>query len=268
LFPEVPPEKTADDGQGGGMGALPPAGEMLGEAVARAEDAIREAAQHRKPGEVWQGDSGRWFTINDHGHVAPHRAPGGGDARPKAAAQPRPDPAANRPSLPGERHPDKTLPRLPWRAPPEPKGRAGGGPAVRGVGLQSQTVLGDKIEAISESLGLRNILPEGKRNFSAREVAEKGSSIDREFDHSGKLCEIKMCRTTATEYRLKAKAEEKEAKLKFAQHSQGEVVTVVPVWDVDTNEVHFYWHDGLTGSDVRGGEKAGWSYMGTVKVEA
>lgn len=211
---------------------------------------------------MWKGPSGRYFTIKD-GRAVPARAPGAGGDGGKDYSQVAP----NRPTRPEERDPDaRSLPKQPWRHPPEPKGKKGGGPAVRGTGEQSQTVLGDRAEEITAELNLRSILPEGKRSFTAKEVAEKGSSIDREYDHSGKLCEIKMCRTTATEYRMKAKAKEKEGKLRYAELSQGEIMTVIPVWDVDTGEIHVYWHEGLTGSDVRTGEKGGWNYMGKVKV--
>lgn len=35
-------------------------------------------AEHREIGEVWQGESGRWFTRNREGHVVPHAGPEGG----------------------------------------------------------------------------------------------------------------------------------------------------------------------------------------------
>lgn len=51
--------------------------------VAENADAFAEGeslGESRKPGEVWQGDSGRWFTLNADGHVTPAKAPdGGGD---------------------------------------------------------------------------------------------------------------------------------------------------------------------------------------------
>jgi hypothetical protein len=50
-------------------------------------------AEARQVGEVWQGESGRWFTKNREGHVVPSAAPGGGAGSPAAAAVAGQDPA-------------------------------------------------------------------------------------------------------------------------------------------------------------------------------
>lgn len=174
------------------------------------------------------------------------------------------DATANRPSKPDERHADAKPEVKAWKAPPPKTGKVGGGPVQRPTGDASQTKQGDIAEAAAASIGMRNILPEGKRNFTPAEVAAKGSSIDLEYDHSGRLYELKMCKSTATEYRLKAKAEEKEAKAKYAKHVEGEVYTLVGVHDVKNDEVHFYGskEPGLTGAEV-GPEK--FDYLGKAK---
>lgn len=174
------------------------------------------------------------------------------------------DPSRNRPSLPEERVEGATPKVLPWREPPPKKGKKGEGMKERPKGDQSQTKIGDLGEDLSSALGFRDILPEGKRSFTAAEVAEKGSSIDLEYDHSGKLYELKLCNTTATEYRLKAKKEEKDAKMKYAESVGGTAYTMVAVRDADTNEIHFYGskQPGLTGAEV---SEKNFDYFGSVK---
>jgi hypothetical protein len=50
---------------------------------------LQESGEHHKPGDVWQGPSGHWFTITASGHVAPHKAPGKeGGAQAHAAEHP------------------------------------------------------------------------------------------------------------------------------------------------------------------------------------
>lgn len=161
-------------------------------------------------------------------------------------------PAGSRVSDPNKRHKGNAPKALPFKPPPPKKGKKGEGMGKRPVGDASQTKQGDLAEAASTKLGFRNILPEGKRTFTAKEVAEIGSSVDLEYDHSGKLYELKMCKTTSTEYRLKAKAEEKVAKQKFADTVKAQVHTLIGVHDVDKGEIHFYAskEPGLTGAEV------------------
>lgn len=123
LFPDVPPEKTADDGQGGQQqaggdqgGGLPDAGgaDLWADDGAAADaspevmaEALREAAwldehvtslrESHREGETWQGPSGRWFTISG-GRAVPAAAPGGKE--PGGADHPG-SPAAAPASRPG-----------------------------------------------------------------------------------------------------------------------------------------------------------------------
>ena len=174
------------------------------------------------------------------------------------------DPFANRPTKPEERDPKAKLPVLPWQPPPPPLALfKGKGKVVRPKGELSNTKRGDKLEALGEKLNLRNILPEGKR--SNVNVAVEGSSIDREFDHSGKLCEIKACWTTAADYRAKPKKDEFEGKDKFAKIHKGDPVTTVVVLDEEKKKAYFYWHEGLTSKKLPiGNEPNGWNFMGEV----
>jgi hypothetical protein len=50
-------------------------------------------AEARQVGEVWQGDSGRWFTKNKDSRVVPAKAPGGQGAAPAAPKAAKPDAA-------------------------------------------------------------------------------------------------------------------------------------------------------------------------------
>lgn len=152
----------------------------------------------------------------------------------------------------------------PWKEPPPKEGKKGEGMKDRPKGDQSQTKIGDKGEAMATELGFRSILPEGQRSFKPGEVAEKGSTIDLEWDHSGKAYELKLCNTTSTEYRLKAKASEKEAKLKYAEQNGKTAYTMVGVRDVHSGEVHFYAgkQPGLIGSEV---SEKHFDYVGSVK---
>jgi len=170
------------------------------------------------------------------------------------------DPTANRPSLPSERHHNAAPTPKKFKAPPPKKERRG--KFVRPKGDKSQTALGDKAEDMAEELGFRDILKEGRRGNVS--VKEEGSSIDLEFDHSGKAYELKMCNTTSTEYRLKAKKKEKEDKIRYAKKNKLTPYTLIGVRDVDTGEVSFYASKkpGLTGAEVNDRD---FDYLGTVK---
>jgi hypothetical protein len=176
---------------------------------------------------------------------------GGGGGR--AAAKPR---ALNRPTKPHERVKGAAPRAKKWVDPPPKTGKKGlvkaGGKIERGKGAESQTSLGNLTETVAKSLGFRNILPKGKRNFTAEEVKKKGSSIDLEYDHSGRLYELKMCNTTSTEYRLKAKKVEKDDKERYAKNVQAEAWTMVGVRDKDAKTIHFYAakRRGLIGAEV------------------
>jgi hypothetical protein len=162
----------------------------------------------------------------------------------------------NRPTLPHERVPGAAPKAKKWVDPPPKTGKKGlvkaGGKIERGKGAESQTALGNLTEAVSKELGFRNILPKGKRSFTAEEVKKKGSSIDVEYDHSGRLYELKMCNTTSTEYRLKAKKEEKDGKERYAKNVQAEAWTMVGVRDKNAKTIHFYAakKPGLIGAEV------------------
>jgi hypothetical protein len=177
-----------------------------------------------------------------------------------------PDPAAGRPSLPEERDPKAAPEPLEWKAPPPKLGKKGEGMKARPKGDESQTRLGDQAEALALSLGFRNILPPGQRAHRPGEVKKKGSTIDLEYDHSGKAYELKMCRVEATEYRLKAKKEEKKAKLRFARRHKLKVYTLVGVRDGAAGEVHFYAgkKSGLVGAEVN---ERDFHFVGTAKIE-
>jgi hypothetical protein len=161
------------------------------------------------------------------------------------------DPDANRPSRPDNRHPGAAPKPLAWTAPPPKKGKKGEGMRARPKGDKSQTKTGDRAEAAARSLGFRSILG-GKRSHAAGEVKSKGSSIDTEYDHSGRAYELKMCQTTSTEYRLKAKKQEKDDKLKYARKNKLTAYTLVGVYNPDAGEIHFYAakKPGLIGSEV------------------
>lgn len=165
-------------------------------------------------------------------------------------APPAHDVAKNRPTKPHERRKNSAPPVLAWRDPPPKKGKKGTGPIVRPKGDHSQTKLGDHAEELATSIGFRNILPEGKR--SNKSVAEEGSSIDLEWNHSGKAFELKMCSTNSTEFRLKAKSSEKSAKMEYAKKHGLEVYTLIGVRDADRREIHYYAskEPGLIGAEV------------------
>jgi hypothetical protein len=150
-----------------------------------------------------------------------------------------------------------------WQEPPAPTGEKGAGPKERPRGDQSQTAIGDVGEAMAQELGFRSLLPEGQRGHKPGEVAVKGSTIDLEFDHSGRAYELKLCNSTSTEFRLKAKASEKAAKEEFARQQGKTAYTMVGVRDVQSGAVHFYAgkEPGLTGAKV---SKEKFDYVGTV----
>jgi SPP1 gp7 family putative phage head morphogenesis protein len=179
------------------------------------------------------------------------------------------DTAKNRPTRPDERHNDEEgnpirPPALEWKDPPPKKGKKGGGKPERKTGDESQTAVGDAGEALATQIGFRNILPEGQRSHKPGEVKEKGSTIDTEFNHSGRAYEIKLCNDTATEYRLKAKKEEKDAKEEYARQNNLTAHVMVAVRETETGTVHFYAgkEPGLIGAEVSSKK---YDYVGSVK---
>ncbi len=84
-----------------------------------------------------------------------------------------------------------------------------------------------------------------------------------EYDHSGKAYEIKLCKTTATEYRLKAKKKEKDAKLQYAKLNDLTPHVMVAVRDMEKGEVHYYAckEPGMSGAEV---SPKTHDYVGTV----
>jgi hypothetical protein len=78
------------------------------------------------------------------------------------------------------------------------------------------------------------------------------------------LYELKICNTTSTEYRLKAKKEEKDAKLKYARLSRAEAYVLIGVRDPDKGMILFYAakDPGMTGANV---SKKAFDYVGRVK---
>jgi hypothetical protein len=120
--PEGPEDELTPEGQGGGMPGMPPGpggdqgggmgalDAMLGggdtgdgaEAFSEAHwlEAFEAFDEPRRVGEKWQGESGRWFTKKDDGHVVPTAAPGKASGPAKAtgggkpAKPPQPESAA------------------------------------------------------------------------------------------------------------------------------------------------------------------------------
>lgn len=98
LFPEIQPQKTADQGgpPPGAMGAVPGMGEALGESLEESLAWLAEAdwlgenlREAREKGVPFQGPSGRWFVVNDKGRTVPARNPNAqapAKKAPKAAA--------------------------------------------------------------------------------------------------------------------------------------------------------------------------------------
>lgn len=228
-----------------------------------------EAEPEPEPEPVRFSDRFAEWDASKHPRGQPDNKGKFADADKGATAATAADPAANRPSKPEERHANedgtpKRPSALPWFPPPAKQGKKGEGMKARPKGDASQTKIGDLGEELATRIGFRSILPEGQRSHKAGENEEKGSTIDLEYDHSGMAYELKLCNSTATEYRLKAKKEEKDGKLKFASIHGLTACTLVGVRDVDTGEVHFYAakESGLIGAEVS--EKT-FDYIGTVK---
>lgn len=161
------------------------------------------------------------------------------------------------PSSPNDRQESK-LPIKPFTAPPDPQGTGGrkaGGFTANG---ETNTSMGDLAEKALTQLGLRSILPEGKRQ----------NPLDVEDDHSGHAYEVKACSTTATEYKCKAKKAELDDKRAYADEHQLKPGIMIPVVDRDKGEMHVYSREGLGNYklDPKTAEANGWRYHGTVKL--
>lgn len=178
------------------------------------------------------------------------------------------DVAKWRPTKLEERHVNEDgsmpLPKpLEWMDPPPKTGKKGEGMGERPMGDDSQTKIGDLGELLATRIGFRSILPKGQRSHKPGENAEKGSTIDLEYDHSGRAYELKVCNTTSTEYRAKPKKKEKDGKLKFADLHALTPHVMVAVRDVETGEIHFYAmrNPGIRASEV---SSKAYDYVGSV----
>ena len=186
---------------------------------------------------------------------------GAGESRGGRQSKPR-EPTEVGPSKPQERH-DIDPPSKKFSDPPEPTGKAGrsaGGYTSTG---HTNTELGDKAEALTQALGLRSILPEGRR--SGYDVRE--STLDREYDHSGWAFEVKACTVAATEYKAKPKKIEAEGKRRYAEKHKLKPATMILVMDVKKKQAHAYWREGIGAFRLIPGraEEQGWKFMGTVR---
>ena len=185
----------------------------------------------------------------------------------------KPDEAANRPSKKNERKEGVKPPSLEGDKkvkPPKPRGeskapRNAEGRPVTGYSASglTNTAFGDMVEQVSSQLGLRNILPEGRR--SNKNVAEEGSSIDTEYDHSGYAFEIKACAVEAQEYKAAPKKEELADKKRFAEKHGLKPGVMVIVTDVEQGKAWAYWKEGIDkGGKLNPDKLDDWNYAGEV----
>jgi hypothetical protein len=241
LQPKAPAVGPGDQQAGG----KDPAGEDDGKGDGKG-GSVREDFNPSEP----RDNQGRWTT-------------GGGGG---VSAQ---DPAANRPTRPEERKdvsppslPEKYRPPSPLgqsRAPKNAQGRPVTGYTASGL---TNTAFGDMVEAFTEQLGFRSILPAGRR--SNKSVAEEGSSIDVEYDHSGYAMEVKAVCVEATEYKAKPKKEEMEGKRAFAERHRLKPAMMLIVTDVNNGEAHAYWREGIGAYALNPNNLEAWNYAGKI----
>jgi len=129
-----------------------------------------------------------------------------------------------------------TPPVLPWRDPPPPLGKAHSGAkaggytaAKAGRERMTNTQLGDLGEKLSKQLGMRSLLPPGKRQ----------NPLDIEFDHSGLGYELKARTTDSQAYKTGLKAHEVAEKEGYAEEHHMRASTMMAVIDRDKGEAHF-----------------------------
>jgi hypothetical protein len=183
--------------------------------------------------------------------------PGGGGSKPSNGRAAQSGHSDRMPSHEGNRHEGKQPPTLPFKQPPEPKGKsggkAGGWSSIKGM---TNTSLGDMAEQAVSQFGLRSLLPEGKRQ----------NPLDMEYDHSGYAFEVKACSVTATEYKAKPKAKEVAEKVAYAKKHKLKPATMIAVVDVANGQIHAYWRPGIGAYKLtQSGEN--WHYMGTVSIK-
>lgn len=192
------------------------------------------------------------------------KAPGEAEGRPskidRRKESPAADPAAGRPSKVVERRVGARLPDVkPEDRPPlpPPKGKSGerkaGGFTATGL---TNTEFGDWIEEQTAPLGLRSILPPGKRQ----------NPLDREWDHAGYGFELKGVTTAAIQYKVRWKKGEREEKEAYARKHRLKPVTAIAVFDHEKGEVHVYYRLGLGAWELTPGNAHTWNCLGVVKV--
>ena len=275
------------------------------DAITEEEDADEEPEEPKDDDDEEGDDEDERFGEGDwdekkhprsHGKFAP-KGSGGTSGKPKDKAKGKPaktqkdtpsrdsgdteDAAANRPTRPEERHKnedgsEKTPPSLPEKlTPPPPRGeskapRNAEGKPVTGYSANgiANTYTGDLVEDALGKLQLRNILPPGKRSHAPGEVKKKGSSLDREYDHSGHFFEVKTVCVEGSEYKAKPKASEMEDKRRFAKIHQGKAGTMIVIMDTDNLAAHAYWRDGIGAFAINPKKMDDWNYAGSVQLDS
>lgn len=165
--------------------------------------------------------------------------------------------------------PDKFVPPEPMgtsRAPKNAEGRPTTGYTASGM---TNTSFGDMVEALTSQLGMRSILPEGKR--SNQKVETEGSSIDVEYDHSGYAFEIKAVCVEAQEYKAGPKKDEIEGKFRYAKMHDLKPSIMVVVVDVWKGEGHAYWQEMVdperASYKLRPDKLEEWNYAGKITFQ-
>ncbi len=175
------------------------------------------------------------------------------------------------PSKPEDRNPDAKPPSLEVKVKPPPpmaqskapknaEGKPTTGYTASGM---TNTSFGDMVETISSQLGMRSILPEGRR--SNKNVKKEGSSIDVEYDHSGYAFEVKAVCVEATEYKAKPKKDEVEGKRKFAEMHNLKPAMMIVVTDVSKGKAWAYWREGIGAYALNPNNLTDWNYAGELE---
>lgn len=170
---------------------------------------------------------------------------------------------ANRPSSPENRK-NIDPPKLAWVDPPKPRGKIGFGPRSSAQNV----AIGDLGEEITKHLNLRRILPEGLRHNL--NVEQEGSSMDREFDHSGWAFEVKLCNIDSSEFRAKPKKKDIEDKLRYCQLHGLKPATLIIIHDAESKQAWFYWTPGLSTQGVpkTRDRQGNWNFCGQCTYSA
>jgi hypothetical protein len=147
-------------------------------------------------------------------------------------------------------------PILRWAPPPAPKSKGTRKTTGHSATGATNTLIGDLGEMILTKLGLKSLLPAGRRQ----------NPLDVVWGEGNIAFEVKTLTTEASEYKIKMKKSEVESKRKYAKENGYKPGVIILVLDLDNRAAHVYWREGIGNYRLTPKSRL-WNYMGSVSKQ-